>query len=72
MTVKTDKTMGKHSQKKNILCNIGLFLLLLVVIAIISKYGQRLSIQNSVYLIFGCAFAFPIIYLLKMIVFRKK
>ncbi|MNU17147.1 hypothetical protein D3C71_53270 [compost metagenome] len=71
-TVKIDKTMSKHVQKKNVLFNIGLFFFLLVVIYIVSRSGHRLSIQNSMYLIFACAFLFPIIILLKMVLFKKK
>ncbi len=71
-TVKIDKIMSKHAQKKNVFFNIGLLLFLLVVIVIISRFGHRLSIQNSMYLIFACAFLFPIIILLKMVLFKKK
>lgn len=71
-TVKTDNVMTKNFQKRKIIFNIGLLLLLLIMIFLIPKYGGRLSMSNSIYLIFICALLFPIIFLVKMIVFRRK
>ena len=70
-TVKIDEMKSKYVQKKRILFNVGLFLFLLAAVGIISKYGKRLSMENSMYLIFCCAVLFPVVLLFKMILFRK-